>query len=331
MTRARLCQVLLLAAAVPVPAVDPTLLQMVPPEARRIAGANLQAARTSPLGLFLLQRSRMAPEDTGFRRFVGATGFDPREDLHEVLLASNGDPERQKAVLLARGLFDVIRITAYAVAQGIPITRYSGAVVLVVTRAAERNSTVGPGWVAFVSGSIAVAGDADWVRVAIDRHRRGGPPLDARLTARVMDLSRQYQFWGISLVPGAQWLARASDERVSALLRNHPLQGVLESSAGVKLGPEVVVDAELLARSSHDAVALADVVRLIVVLVTLNAKDPKAAEAAKWLPSLRATVEGSLVKISLRIPESELEKILLAAQASPQPSPRRVLGRRPLQ
>ncbi len=327
MTRSALrCMLALAASAAWVPAADPTLLSMVMPEARVIAGADLRTAKTSPLGLFLLERSRTATEDPRFRQFLEATGFDPREDLYEVLLASTGDPKEQKALILARGLFDVARISALASKHGMSASTYAGATILTSIPGARKDAPAEPGSLAFLNGSIAVAGDTASVRAAIDRYRQGGAPLSPDLTARVLDLSRRYDAWSVSLVPAVQWRA-APDPQLGDLLRNNPLQGIVETSGGVKLGPEISVDAEVVARSDKDAAALADVVRFLAGMMAMNASDPKAAELVKLLQSLKLVVEGPRVKLSLRIPEAEIEKVLLAAQASSRTPARRTLRR----
>ncbi len=331
MRRSALPYLLVLAAfTVRMPAADPALLNMVMPEARLIAGADLRAARISPLGVFFLDRSRTA-EDPLFRRFLEATGFDPRKDLDAVLLASTGEPKEHSGLILARGLFDVARISALASQHGLSASTYEGALVLTAIQGAT-GTPVKPGSLAFLNSAIAVAGDAALVRAAIGRYRRGGPPLDAALAARVMDLSRRYEFWSVSLAPAVQWQATpVPDPQLGDLLRNHPLQGIVETSAGVKLGPEIAVDTEVVARSDKDAAALADVVRFVAGMMARNATDPKAAEVGKLLQSLKLAVEGARVKLSLRIPEADIEKVFLAAQASSRAPARRTLRHSPPQ
>jgi hypothetical protein len=95
----------------------------------------------------------------------------------------------------------------------------------------------------------------------------------------------------------------------------------------VKLGPEIVVDAEVVARSDKDAAAIADVVRFVAGMMAMNARDPNAAQVVTLLQSLKLVVEGARVKLSLRIPEAEIEKVLLAAPASSRNPARRTLRR----
>lgn len=321
------CALLLAACAPLVRPADPTLLNMVMPEARILAGADLQAARTSPLGLFLLERARAQAEDPGFRKFIEATGFDPRQDLHEVLLASTGDPKQQKGLIVARGLFDTARILTLASQHGMPASTYRGALLFKLTHDAKKDAAGEPGALALLDGSIAVGGDAASVQAAIDRYRQGGAPLDTKLLARAMELSRRYELWSVSLVPATQWTNLRGQPAESQEKLASPLQGILETSGGVKLGRDVVIAGEVVARSDKDAAALSDVVRFLLGMMLMNAKDPQAVEAARLFQSLNLSVEGNVVKMSLRVPEADLEKMLLAAQSRPKAPARRTLRR----
>src|SRR5260370_13872377 len=64
------------------------LLNFVTSDAQVLAGANVTAAKNSPFGQFVL--SQMPLGEFGFETFFPASGFDPRTDLNEVLIASTG-------------------------------------------------------------------------------------------------------------------------------------------------------------------------------------------------------------------------------------------------
>ena len=59
---------------------------------------------------------------------VALTGFDPTRDVRETLVASNGAP--QSGLALARGNFDVARITAAANLKGAVSENYNGLTIL---------------------------------------------------------------------------------------------------------------------------------------------------------------------------------------------------------
>src|ERR1700736_4789309 len=81
-------------------AADPALLNLVMPDATVMAGINVQKAKTTPFGQFLLTQM---PTGSGLTEFTTATGFDPRQDLTEVLMASNA--QQHDGLVLARGTF----------------------------------------------------------------------------------------------------------------------------------------------------------------------------------------------------------------------------------
>src|SRR3954454_4643447 len=78
----------LFAGLLPATAADPQLLSLVMPDAKVVAGVNVDQAKTSPFGQYVL--SQMQLQDTEFQKLVMLTGFDPTRDVHELLVATNG-------------------------------------------------------------------------------------------------------------------------------------------------------------------------------------------------------------------------------------------------
>jgi hypothetical protein len=62
-------------------AVDPALLALVPPGAKLVSGVQLDQARSSEFGQYLL--NRIHTDDDCFQKFTEETGFDPRHDLDD--------------------------------------------------------------------------------------------------------------------------------------------------------------------------------------------------------------------------------------------------------
>ena len=81
------------------PAADQQLMNLLMPDAKVVAGVNVDQAKNSPFGQFML--SRMQAGDGGLGKLTGATGFDPRRDLREILMGTVGQPG-QKGLVLAR-------------------------------------------------------------------------------------------------------------------------------------------------------------------------------------------------------------------------------------
>src|SRR5436305_6332246 len=141
------------------PAVDHTLLNLVSPDAKVLAGVNVQQAKGTLFGEYVLNQIQSG--NTEMQQVIALTGFDPTRDVGEVLAASTGAPQTGLAV--ARGNFDNGKITAAAGLKGAVSEAYNGVNIL-----EDPNQTHG---VAFLDTTTALAGDVASVKGAIDRRK----------------------------------------------------------------------------------------------------------------------------------------------------------------
>src|SRR5438067_13774287 len=86
-------------------AADQQLLNLVMPDAKVIAGVNVEQAKGTQFGQYVL--NQLQTHDAEMQKLVSLTGFDPRRDVREVLVASDGGPESKTGLALARGTFDI--------------------------------------------------------------------------------------------------------------------------------------------------------------------------------------------------------------------------------
>src|SRR6266849_1350699 len=148
--RAVAAAVVLWICTVLLPAADPQLLSLVMPDVKAIAGINVDQARNSQFGQFVL--SQMPSNDEGLQEFTKATGFDPRSDLHEVIFASTGEGGKKNGIVLIRGRFDVRRVLSTALSSGKSRSqKYQGVEILANPKQSEG--------VAFLDNTTAIAGD----------------------------------------------------------------------------------------------------------------------------------------------------------------------------
>ena len=94
----RTCRTALLSAiAIPALALAQSsnvdLFSFVMADAQLVAGANVDSARNSPFGQFVL--SQIPIGEKYLQGFMTETGIDPLSDVTEVVAAWNGAPERQ--------------------------------------------------------------------------------------------------------------------------------------------------------------------------------------------------------------------------------------------
>src|SRR3954471_18295531 len=103
-------------------AADPQLLNFVMPDAKVIAGVNVEQAKGTQFGQFVL--NQLQTQDGDLQKLVTLTGFDPRRDVRELLVASNGVQDKT-GLALAKGQFDVPKITALAILHGVISENYN--------------------------------------------------------------------------------------------------------------------------------------------------------------------------------------------------------------
>jgi hypothetical protein len=314
------------------PAADPQLVNMVMPEAKVIAGINIDSARNSPFGTFLLQQ---ASENNGeLQKFVQATGFNPQTDLHEILVASPGVPTPPAdatalaaggkiaaspdihGLILARGNFNVEKISALAKTDGKQhIEAYKGATLILD----PNNGTASA--MAFVSSNIVVAGDIASVKAALDR-RNIPSPLDVQLSTKVNSLSSSQDAWAVSIAPLSSLNAGpATDPTLQGALGGDLFKKITQTSGGIKFGSQIQLFTELVAMDEKNATSLGDVVKFLVGMATMNAGSPKGNPPVivSLLQSLTVQTQGNVVNVSVSVPEDQLESLLTSMKSGTAP------------
>ena len=282
----------------PAKAADPQLVSLIMPDAKVVAGANVDQAKTSPFGQYVLMQIQ-ASQSQELQNIINLTGFDPTRDVHELLVASNGTPGDHSGLVAARGAFDPSRITAAATADGGTTESYKG-----LTIVEDPKKTHG---VAFLSTSLVVAGDVPDVKAAIDR-QTSPAPIPAALAVQINQWSGSEDAWVISTVPPSSLHPPSTAPKVPGMNGQGAFQTVQSASAGVKFGDIVVVTAQALADNAQDAESMANALKLLASLAQMQAtKDPAAAELAQ---SLKVTTSGSTLNVSISLPEDQLQQLM---------------------
>lgn len=287
-------------------AADRELLKLVMPDARVVSGINVAQAKNTPFGKFALAQFS-ASEDQSFDEFVKASGFDPRQNLDEILIASPAGAGGDRLVA-ARGTFAPARIIELARSAGADVTTWQGVDIVSNTRAAESSPRVVPMCVAFLSDSIAVAGDQGSVRAAIGRRQSGTGP-SREITAKVNTISATSHAWFVSTVPVAELAQGLPDSNVTGALKGDALKSIAQASGGATFGDAVRLSAEVVTQSAQDASNLADVVRFLSGIVQTGGQGGHQA----LLSALDLKTEGNLLKLGLSVPEAQLESLLRQA------------------
>jgi hypothetical protein len=165
------------------------------------------------------------------------------------------------------------------------------------------------GAITFLDASTALAGDPQMIRAAMDRSS-SAPPEDSERNAKVRELIDSYDVWFLSAGPVAEYFAdRIAEENLGDAMHGNLLSSVLQASGGLKFEAGGVLFAgEAIARSAKDAAGLRDVIRFLAGLVQIN-KGP--GPRASLADTLQVTAEGSMVRLSLSMPEAVAERLFV--------------------
>ena len=283
------------------PAADPRLLNLVMPDATVLAGVNVDQAKATPFGQYVLT-TLIQSQAQQLQQLATQTGFDPRQDVHELLLASTSASGNKTGLALALGAFDLGKIAAAAQAAGAGAETYGG--FSIIEDPQHQNGF------AFLDSTLVVAGDLANVKAAIDRSRAGGQTISISiaLAAQVNQLSSAEDAWAISTVPPSTLRPPAAVPPAAGANVQNALQKIESASGGVKFGSVVVVTGQAQAATPQDASSLGDVMKLFVNMAQLSAaQHPEAAALAQ---SLVVTTQGSTVKITLSLPEDQFQQLV---------------------
>lgn len=289
-------------------AVDTQLLNLVMPDAQVMAGVNVVNAEISPFGQFILAKVT-ATDQTGLQEFIKHAGFDPTKDVSEILAASAGNASAPSGLLLVKGTFDLSTLLASLQKEtGVTVAPYGPATLIT-----GGNDTKVPHAVAFLNGTIAIAGDVASVKAAVDRSSSTNsiPPA---LAAQVQTLSMNYDAWSVSnaslsaLIPGGA-IATGTSQPLQ-LVKN-----IQSANSGVKFGANVQFAAQAVADTPANATSLADVVKMLAGLAAMSTagQNNEGAAIAALLQSVQVTTDGTAVNIAATVPETQLEAVLNAA------------------
>lgn len=292
---------------------DPGLLSLVMPDAKVIAGIQVDQARISPFGQYVL--THMQPDDENFKKFMSDTGFDPRRDLREIVMASNsGTDITSHWVVIARGMFDASKFAAAVKQNDGTVTSFQG-VDLLSGGAPSAGGT--DSVVAFPDNSTAVMGDPDSVKTTIQRFQTKAS--GANLATQVKNLSASYDFWFLTLVPLSEFAAIMPDPNMGQAMKGNLFQAISQASGGLKFGANVQFQMQAVARSEQDAKSLADVVRFIAGLIQTNkGKGPAAGQVSTLVDSMHLSTSGNVMTMSLSVPETQVEQLLMSAHPKKQ-------------
>jgi hypothetical protein len=271
--------------------IDPALAALVPADATMLGGARMEAIRATPLYKKLLAAQALPQLDN----FARETGFDPRRDVRELLVASNGED----AIVAARGTFDPRAFERLTKSSYKGYTLYTG----------DR------GGVALINASTVIAGTLPAVHAALDRHKAGersGPP---GLLARARQIPPQYQIWSVS--NGFEnLLTLRIPESGNAANVGRILRSLENTTAAADLRTGLNGYISGVCRTEPDAKNLGDAARGLVGLGRLSVPENKPEMLRLW-DGVKVDQQQRTINITVSIPQDLVDKLVDMLRTEP--------------
>ncbi len=287
-------------AILPAKAADPQLVNLLMPDAQVVAGVNVDQAKATPFGQYVL--SQVQTNNSDLQELISLTGFDPTRDVREVLVASSNTTGRS-GLFLARGNFDAKRIAAAATGKGAVTEEYGGVTIL-----EDPKKTNG---IAFLDSTLVVAGDLANVKAAIDRqNKKTISSIPSALAVQLNDWSTTQDAWAISAVPLSTLHPSPNAPPVPGLNGQGAFQAIQQAAGGVKFGNLIVVKAKATADTAQNAQSMADALKLLLNLAQMHAaNDPTAAALVQ---SVQITASGNILNIAASLPSDQFQQLVSA-------------------
>lgn len=273
-------------------AIDPALASLVPPDATMLVGVRMEAVRATPLYRKMIANKALSQLDD----FARETGFDPRRDVRELLVTSNG----KDTLIAARGTFNVRAFESMAKSS------YKGYTLYTRDR----------GGVALIDSSTAVAGTLPALRAALDRRKNGDRSGPAELLAHARQIPPENQIWSVgngfdNLLSGRipQEGNAANFGRILQSLENTTM------AADFRSGVNGFING--LCRTDQDAKNLGDAARGLVGLGRLSVPENQPELLRLW-DGIKVDQQQRAIKITVAIPQDLVDKLIEMLGRQPQ-------------
>jgi hypothetical protein len=272
----------------------PDELKYLPPDATVVAYANVRDVMNSELRQKVRQ---MRPDHDRRDDFEEKTGIDIENDIDEIVACvSAATDNNEKALVLARGRFNKVRIEGLVREHGGKAVEYKGTRLL--THTPENNREVA---LAFVEPGLVAFGNGSSVRQAIDR-KAGGENITSN--DEVMGLVRDIDdgnAWAVGRFDAIAHRARLPREVAGQL----PPINWFAATGHVNGGVRGLLRAE--ARDEAAAQNLRDVLRGFMALARLQSN--ARPELNTMIDSLELGGQGKTVSLAFAIPSEIIDML----------------------
>ncbi len=259
---------------------DARLTAFIPGNTRVLGGVRVGELKKTPL------YQQLAPLLGSMER----QGFDPRRDIEEFLVASDGE----NAVMVARGRFQREELASLEQSSYKGVTLY------------EKDR----GAVALMDQGIALAGTTPAVHAAIDQQKSGGKAVPG-LLAKARALATPNQIWMVSE-------GSAGFLRVPRFENGEMLQKLLDTLSGVTFVADfregVYARAEAAAAKPEDAKFIGNTLRGLISLGRLSVPRNEA-ELLKAFDGLTVEQTDRSLALDARVPRAVADQAMERLQS----------------
>jgi hypothetical protein len=285
---------------------------ILPQDARFVMGFDVKRFAASPFYERFATKRGMKPEM--MQQLEERTGLNPTRDIDQIVIAGTGQSGKESpGVAVAFGRFDLYKLGRAIETQGrAQSTNHEGVTVYYFADEPRMLAT------AFLDESTLLFGSKDRVLAAISSRTRGEAPLKAN--AQLMSLVEKVRPGSTFWMVGDQSLlssmptsipAPGSSPDAGASMQLPALQSLTVTG---DLDPQVSVAITGEARDALAAQNLADVVRGLVAMASLQAQ--QRPELQQLASAISVTTEENRVLVNARVPYETLEML----QPKPKPA-----------
>jgi len=268
--------------------IDPALSSLIPPDAVMLVGVKAEPLRSTEF----YRRWVEARPQPQLDEFAKRTGLDPRKDVRELLVASDG----KSAVAMARGKFSPSGLEPSLAQAGARRLTYKGYTITGTEQAA----------VVFLNDSTALAGPAAALRAALDRRERGPAPPKTLLD-RVATVPATSQVWVVATglfdkinLPASQAASLSIPPQVFGSIQGVTVWADFRKSAD--LAAKIDTSTPQDAKRTHDAI------KGLIGMGRLSTPDGKR-ELLRLYDSVTVEQQERVVHVNVNIPLDLVENL----------------------
>lgn len=273
---------------------DPALMPLVPADTKILAGIRVEEIKKTAVYRELLAAQKLPQME----EFARETGIDPRKDIWDIVLASNGE----SVIALIRGKFTEGGITDSGkepelAKKGIQRFAYKGYTL----RGDDRIVVV------FFNTSVAVAGPQTAVKRVIDARDGGQGRPPAALIEQVKRIPSSNQIWVIS---EAGWKGVLPEGLEGPLggLRQMPVD-VRSMTAMLSLSDGVRFEGEAVSGDAANATKIHDAIKGVIGIGRLTTPDDKL-EMLKFYDAIEVKRQDERVRVTAGLPLEVFQQLL---------------------